>query len=115
MEDYQKSLAEALSEWRKRHRLREDDAVLLLVELLMIHQKHWDQLRSSELPSFEQLRGNIDELTASARIFQQQASALIDRLQRQPITKKSEVSLCNALFATGLAALAGYLFARVWL
>lgn len=33
--------------WRKKHGLREDDAVLLLMDLFRIHLHHWDALRRS--------------------------------------------------------------------
>ena len=51
----------AVAEWRDKHRLREDDAVMLLVELFRIHQRHWDELRRREIPSFEQFRADITQ------------------------------------------------------
>jgi hypothetical protein len=54
---------EAVAEWRSRHRLAEDDAVLLLIELFRLHQRHWDEIRRRELPSFEQFRSDIAKLS----------------------------------------------------
>src|SRR5581483_2358920 len=53
----------AIADWRQRHQLREDDAVLLLVELFRIHQRHWDGIRHREMPAFEQFRGDLTKLT----------------------------------------------------
>ena len=54
---------EAVAHWRSRHRLAEDDAVLLLVELFRLHQRHWDEIRRRELPSFEQFQSDIAKFT----------------------------------------------------
>src|SRR3989442_860635 len=67
---------ETVAEWRDKHLLREDDAVMLLVELFRIHQRHWDEIRRREMPSFELFRGDIGKLVESAKIFQQQAAAV---------------------------------------
>ena len=50
--DFDEDFEQAVARWRQRHKLREDDAVLLLVELFRIHQRHWDELRRREIPSF---------------------------------------------------------------
>ena len=43
--NFDEEFDEAVAEWRDKHRLREDDAVMLLVELFRIHQRHWDEIR----------------------------------------------------------------------
>ena len=48
--DFDEEFTKAVAEWRDKHRLREDDAVILLVELFRIHQQHWDELRRREIP-----------------------------------------------------------------
>ncbi|MBK8000656.1 MAG: hypothetical protein IPK15_18560 [Verrucomicrobia bacterium] len=60
--NFEDEFERAVADWRERHRLREDDAVLLLVDFFRIHQRHWDDLRRRELPSFEQFRGDITKL-----------------------------------------------------
>ena len=35
--DFDEDFEQAVTRWRERHKLREDDAVLLLVELFRIH------------------------------------------------------------------------------
>ena len=64
--NFEDEFERAVADWRDRHRLREDDAVLLLVDLFRIHQRHWDDLRRREFPSFEQFRGDIAKLTESS-------------------------------------------------
>src|SRR5437773_4962994 len=60
--NFDEEFDEAVAEWRDKHRLREDDAVMLLVELFRIHQRHWDEIRRREMPSFEQFRADIAKL-----------------------------------------------------
>ncbi|HEX3719006.1 MAG TPA: hypothetical protein VH595_13640 [Verrucomicrobiae bacterium] len=57
--DFDEEFAKAVAEWRDKHRLREDDAVILLVELFRIHQRHWDEIRRREIPSFEQAQREL--------------------------------------------------------
>jgi len=51
--DFDEEFAKAVAEWRDKHRAARNDAVILLVELFRIHQRHWDELRRREIPSFE--------------------------------------------------------------
>lgn len=37
---------------------------MLLVELFRIHQQHWDEIRSCEIPSFKRFRADIRKLVA---------------------------------------------------
>src|SRR2546427_496114 len=67
-----------------RSPLREVDAVLLLVELVRIHQRHWDEFRRREIPSFEQFRADIGKLVEAARTFEGQATALLEVVRGQP-------------------------------
>ncbi len=105
----------ALAQWREKHRLREDDAVLLLVDLFRIHQQHWDELRRRELPSFEQFRSDITRLVETARGIQELAAALHERLQGG-VTRLQAPSVTRtaAWLATLAGGLAGYLLGRAW-
>jgi hypothetical protein len=104
---------EAVGEWRSRHRLAEDDAVLLLVELFRLHQRHWDELRRRELPSFEQFRSDIARLSEAAKAFQKDSAALLDVMRSQPPSgTKAHISLSVATGAAILALLAGFLIGR---
>jgi hypothetical protein len=113
--DFDDEFAKAVAEWRDKHRLREDDAVMLLVELFRIHQRHWDELRRREIPSFEQFRADITKLVGAAQTFQQQSSALLELLRSQPPAHRAaKITRAAAVFAAFAAMLAGYLIGRAW-
>jgi hypothetical protein len=113
--DFDEDFTKAVAEWRDKHRLREDDAVLLLVELFRIHQQHWDELRRREIPSFEQFRSDIAKLVGAAQTFQQQTAALLELLRSQPPAHRAErITRAAAIFATLSGLLAGYLIGRAW-
>lgn len=104
----------AIAEWRDKHRLREDDAVMLLVELFRIHQRHWDEIRRREIPSFEQFRADITKLAEAARTFQGQSAALLEILPTQPPHRAARITRTAAFFATIACGFAGYLIGRAW-
>jgi hypothetical protein len=113
--DFDEDFTKAVAEWRDKHRLREDDAVIFLVELFRIHQQHWDELRRREIPSFEQFRADIAKLVGAAQTFQQQTAALLELLRTQPPAHRAErITRAAAIFATLAALLAGYLIGRAW-
>ena len=105
----------ALVQWREKHRLREDDAVLLLVDLFRIHQQHWDELRRRELPSFEQFRSDITRLVETARGIQELTAGLHERLQGGATRFQAPSVTRTAAWLAALAGgLAGYLLGRAW-
>jgi hypothetical protein len=113
--DFDEDFTKAVAEWRDKHRLREDDAVIFLVELFRIHQQHWDELRRREIPSFEQFRADIAKLVGAAQTFQQQTAALLELLRSQPPAHRAErITRAAAIFATLAGLLAGYLIGRAW-
>ena len=113
--DFDEEFNAAIAEWRDKHRLREDDAVMLLVELFRIHQRHWDELRRREIPSFGELRTDIAKLTEAARTFQGQTAALLDVLRSRPSTGNGpRITRAAAFFATLAGLLGGYLIGRAW-
>jgi len=113
--DFDEEFTQAVAQWREKHKLREDDATLLLVELFRIHQKHWDAIRSREMAAFNQFRADITLLTQAARTFQQKMTALIKLLKsRPPIHDMVTVTRPAAIFAALACLLAGYLVGRVW-
>lgn len=114
--NFDEQFDEAVAEWRERHRLREDDAVVLLVELFRIHQRHWDALRRREFPSLEEFHADISRLSEASRGFQQQGAKLVEELQKKPATQsQSGVSHTAALLAAMAAGLVGYFIGRAWL
>lgn len=113
--DFEEDFEQAVVSWRERHKLLEDDAVLLLVELFRIHQRHWDELRRREIPSFEQFRTDIAKLAETARTFQGQSAGLLDVLREIPSTHLAAwVTRTAAFFAALASLLAGYLLGRAW-
>jgi hypothetical protein len=113
--DFDEEFDRAVAEWRERHRLREDDAVLLLVELFRIHQQHWDELRHRELPAFGEFRADIGKLVEAARTFQGQTAALLELLRNHPPASHAvRITRATAIFAALASLLAGYLIGRAW-
>jgi|ERR1051326_1191169 hypothetical protein len=113
--DFDEEFMQCIVAWRERHRLREDEAVLLLVELFRIHQRHWDEIRRSELPSFEQFRADIAKLTEAARTFQQQTGSLLGELRSGgPAHRAKRITRTAAIFAALASLLAGFLIGKVW-
>jgi len=113
--DFDEEFDKAVAEWRDKHRLREDDAVMLLVELFRIHQRHWDELRRREIPSFGEFRADITKLADAARTFQGQTAALLEVLRNQPPAHRAaRITRAAAIFAAIASLLAGYLIGRAW-
>src|SRR5436305_7448937 len=111
--DFDEEFMQSIVAWRERHRLREDEAVLLLVELFRIHQRHWDEIRRREIPSFEQFRTDMTKLVGAAQTFQQHSSALLEALRSQPsASRAARITRAAAIFAALAALLAGYLIGR---
>lgn len=111
--DFDEEFTKAVAEWRDKHRLREDDAVTLLVELFRIHQQHWDQIRRREIPAFSELRADIGRLADAARTFQVQSSSLMEAIRGQPMGNRSvRITRTAAFFAALACLLGGYLIGR---
>ena len=113
--DFDEEFDKAVAEWRDKHRLREDDAVIPLVELFRIHQRHWDEHRRREMPSFIEFRADITKLADVARTFHGQTATLLEVLRNQPPAfRAARISRVAAIFAAIASLLAGYLIGRVW-
>jgi hypothetical protein len=111
--DFDDQFGEAIAEWRHRHQLREDDAVVLLLELFRIHQQHWDELRRREMPSFDELRDDIAHLSEAAQTFQQESRKLLEKLPRAiPRHRPLTVTWVAALFAAIATGLGGSLLGK---
>jgi len=113
--DFDEDFQQAVAQWREQYKLREDDAALMLIELFRIHQRHWDEFRRREMPSFNQFRSDIASLVESAKQFQQQAAALMDALKGLPQSRGSASVTFGTAVSTAFAfLLAGYLIGRAW-
>jgi hypothetical protein len=113
--EFDEEFDRSVVEWRDKHRLREDDAVMLLVELFRIHQRHWDEIRHRELPSFAEFKTDIGKLSEAARTLQIQSTALLDAIRKSPTRDNSgRITSAAAIFAALICLVAGYVTGRAW-
>ena len=112
--DFSGDFRKAVAEWRKRHAIRDDDVILLCLELFQIHQKHWDELRHRDLPSFNEFRETMIRLKGIADTVQKDSMMLLEELRRyqggDKLAAPSVVGLVlTALFAITTGILIGKL------
>jgi hypothetical protein len=112
--DYDEALDQAIQKFRDQHKLPEDDAILLLVELFRIHQQHWDGLRRRELPAIEPLRLDVARFWEIIQKFQQEMAPLLEFIKQQSQAEpERKISVPTAILATLTAMLGGYFIGRV--
>jgi hypothetical protein len=105
--------AKAIAAWCQKHHLREDDPILLCLELFQIHQTHWDNIRRQELPSFSDFGNALIKLHQDTATVQRQASALTDELRRYKSTSKLIAPSLTGLLLTAIfAVITGLLIGR---
>lgn len=108
-DDFQKAIAQ----WCERHQIREDEAILLCLELFQIHQRHWDELRRRELPSFAEFRDGLNQLRSTTVLVRRDAAALVDELRRYQGGRTLIAPSVAGVIATALFALvSGILIGR---
>jgi hypothetical protein len=106
--DFDGEFLQTLNEWREKNKIRDDDAVYLLVELFRIHQKHWDALRQRQMPSLDQFRNDIAAVTEAARSFREKLEELIEALAAHPAAAPVKtLPLSEAKYAAATALLGG--------
>ena len=105
--------ARQIAEWRKGHQLREDEPLLLCLELFRIHQTHWDTIRRKELPSFSDLSDSLVKLHQDAAAIQRQAAALTEELRRyKSATNLIAPSVTGMILTAVFAVLTGLLIGK---
>jgi SNF2 family DNA or RNA helicase len=82
--DFDEEFLQTLGQWKEKNKIRDDDAVYLLVELFRIHQKHWDALRQRQMPSLDRFRTDITAVTESSKSFREKLEELIEELAAHP-------------------------------
>ena len=108
--DFDEEFLQTLKEWKEKHKIRDDDAVFLLVEMFRIHQKHWDALRQRQMPSLDQFRADVAMVTESAKSFREKTEDLMDALLANPMAVPVKViPLPEAKYAAAAALLGGLL------
>lgn len=104
---------QAIAEWRQKHQLREDEPLLLCLELFSIHQQQWDAIRREELPSFAEFRDSLLQLSKETSAFQRQSADLMEELRRyKSATRLVAPSVMGLLLTATFALLAGILIGR---
>jgi len=104
---------QAIAEWRQKHALREDEPLLLCLELFRIHQQQWDAIRREELPSFAEFRDSLLQLSKETAAFQRQSTALTEELRRyKSATRLVAPSVAGLLLTAAFALVAGILIGR---
>jgi len=93
--DFDEEFLQALAQWRERHKIKDDDSVLFLVELFRIHQKHWDALRRREFPPLQEFHADVALLAETAKNL-----------------PKENVSITAAVLAVIVGLLSGYLIGK---
>ncbi len=112
--DFDEEFLQTLSQWREKHKIRDDDAVYLLVEMFRIHQKHWDELRQRQMPSLDQFRSAITAVTESATAFKEKSAELVELFETSPAASPVKtIPLSAAISATSAALLGGLLIGLV--
>lgn len=100
--------AKLVNEWRQKHQIREDEPLLLCLELFQLHQSHWDAIRRQELPSFSDFGESLKKLHQDAAAFQRQAGTLTEELRRYKSASSLVAPSITGLILTAVfATLAG--------
>jgi hypothetical protein len=106
----EEDFAKLIAEWRKKHQLREDDPLLLCLELFQLHQTHWDAIRRQELPSFADFGESLKKLHQDAAAIQRQAGVLTEELRHYKSSTRLVAPSVTGLILTAIsAAFAGWL------
>jgi len=112
--NFDEEFLQTLGQWKEKNKIRDDDAVFLLVELFRIHQKHWDELRRRQMPSLDQFRSDITAVTESAKSFREKLEELIEALAAQPaVVPVKTLPLSEAKYAAATALLGGLLIGLI--
>ena len=101
-------LQQAIEQWRVQHKLREDEPLLLCLELFRIHQQQWDAIRREEFPAFTEFREVLVQSQRQASNFHRQVTALTEELRRyESATELVAPSVVGLLLTAALALGAG--------
>ena len=112
--DFDEEFLQTLGQWKEKNKIRDDDAVYLLVELFRIHQKHWDALRQRQMPSLDQFRTDIAVVTECSKSFREKSEELIEALAAQPAAVPVKtIPLSEAKYAAATALLGGLIIGLI--
>ncbi len=99
--DFDEDFLQAVTKWREQHKIKDDDTILLLLDLFRIHQSHWDEIRHRQMPSLDEFKKDIAVLVE-----------VTNTLKEKAVKQARAVDLPAASFAALAAALAGFLIGK---
>jgi hypothetical protein len=99
--DFDEDFMQALAKWKEQHKIKDDDPILLLMELFRIHQSHWDEIRHRQMPSLAEFNEDIAALVEAAKILKERAEKDV-----------RAVELPTAIISAFAATLAGFLIGK---
>jgi hypothetical protein len=99
--DFDDDYLQAIAKWREQNKIKDDDLILLLMDLFRIHQKHWDELRRRQMPSLAEFQADVAVLVEATKTLKEKA-----------VKQARAVDLPAASFAALAAALAGFLIGK---
>jgi hypothetical protein len=99
--DFDEDFLQALAKWKEQHKIKDDDTILLLMDLFRIHQSHWDEIRHRQMPSLAEFNEDIATLAEAAKILKERAKKDF-----------SAVELPTAIICAFAATLAGFLIGK---
>jgi len=99
--NFDEDFLQALAKWKEQHKIKDDDTILLLMDLFRIHQSHWDEIRHRQMPSLEEFKADIAILAEST-----------ETLKKRTKKEIQAVELPTAIMAVIASGLAGYLIGK---
>jgi hypothetical protein len=99
--DFDEDFMQALAKWKEQHKIKDDDPILLLMDLFRIHQSHWDEIRHRQMPSLAEFNADIAALSEAAKILKERA-----------VKDVRAVELPLAILAAFAASVAGFLIGK---
>lgn len=99
--DFDEDFTLTLEDWKRRHQIKDDDTILLLMDLFRVHQSHWDEIRHRQMPSLDKFKADIAALNQAANVLKERAKREI-----------RAVDLATAIIAAFAAAIAGFLIGK---
>ena len=86
--DYDGAFQRVIEQWRSRHRVKEDDTVMLMLELFRVHQDHWDGIRQRDTVGLLEFRKMIEKQNESMKTFQSNVDTVTHFLRQREDTRK---------------------------
>ena len=99
--DFDEDFTQALENWKKQHQIKDDDTILLLMDLFRIHQSHWDEIRHRQMPSLDKFKADIAALNNAVKTLKERAAKEL-----------RVVDLLTAIIAACTTAIAGFLIGK---